>query len=147
IGIDNLEHGLMVDSEFVPDKQPDVCPAGGAVSASLRQLDLNGTAAQETIRTLVAKNVAITSTLPVFEAGGAPLAQSGIGAASALLNPRVLSVMSPEARSRYLAARARVSPEGNYVALLRKVMDFERAFVRAGGLLIAGLDPTGNGGI
>jgi imidazolonepropionase-like amidohydrolase len=26
-------------------------------------------------------------------------------------------------------------------------MEFERAFVQAGGLLIAGLDPTGNGGI
>ena len=26
-------------------------------------------------------------------------------------------------------------------------MDFERAFVKAGGLLIAGLDPTGNGGV
>ena len=147
IGIDNLEHGLMVDSEFVPNKQPDVCPAGGAVSASLRQLDLNGPAAQETIRTLVAKNVAITSTLPVFEAGGAPLAPSRIGAASALLNPRVADVMSPEARVRYLTARATVSPEANYVALLRKAMEFERAFVRAGGLLVAGLDPTGNGGV
>src|SRR5918911_3290680 len=147
IGIDNLEHGLMVDSEFVPNKQPDVCPAGGAVAASLRQLDLNGPAAQETIRTLVAKNVAMTSTLPVFEAGGAPLTQSGIGATSALLNPRVLNVMSTDARVRYLTARARVSPETNYVALLRKAMEFERAFVRAGGLLVAGLDPTGNGGI
>jgi len=27
LGIDNLEHGLLVDSEFVPDKQPDKCPA------------------------------------------------------------------------------------------------------------------------
>jgi hypothetical protein len=44
----------------------------------------------------VAKNVAITSTLPVFEAGNAPLAQNGIGAANALLNPRVLNVMSTE---------------------------------------------------
>src|SRR6267142_4141385 len=147
IGIDNLEHGLMVDSEFVPNKQADQCPPGSAVSASLRQLDLNGPTAQETIRTLVAKNVAITSTLPVFEASGAPLAQTGIGAASALLNPRVLNVMSTDARVRYLQARARVSSESNYVALLRKVMDFERAFVKAGGLLIAGLDPTGNGGI
>ena len=147
IGIDNLEHGLLVDSEFVPDKRPDVCPPGSAVSASLRQLDLNGAAAQETIRTLVAKNVALTSTLPVFEAGGAPLAPSGIGAAGALLNPRVLGVMSADARVRYLTARARVSAEANYVALLRKAMDFERAFVRAGGLLIAGLDPTGNGGV
>lgn len=147
IGIDNLEHGLFADSEFVPDKKPDQCPPGAAVSASLRQLDLNGAAARETIRTLVAKNVALTSTLPVFEAGGAPLTQSGIGAAGALLNPRVLNVMSVDARARYLQARARVSSETNYVALLRKAMEFEREFVRAGGLLIAGLDPTGNGGI
>jgi imidazolonepropionase-like amidohydrolase len=147
IGIDNLEHGLMVDSEFVPNKEPDKCPAGSAVSASLRQLDLKGPAAQETIRTLVAKNVAITSTLPVFEAAGAPLSQSGIGAASALLNPRMMNVMSTDARVRYLQARARVSSEGNYVALLRKVMDFEVEFAKAGGLVIAGLDPTGNGGI
>lgn len=145
IGIDNLEHGLLADSEFVANKQPDQCPQG--VSASLRQLDLNSPPAQEMIRTLVAKNVAITSTLPVFEAGGAPLTQTGIGSASALLNPRVLNVMSTDARVRYLQARARVSSDGNYVVLLRKAMDFERAFVQAGGLLIAGLDPTGNGGI
>jgi imidazolonepropionase-like amidohydrolase len=147
LGIDNLEHGLFADSEFVADKKPDQCPPGSAVSASLRQLDINGPAARATIRTLVAKNVAITSTLPVFEAGGAPLAPSGLGAAGALLNPRVLNVMSPEARVRYLQARARVSPETNFVALLRKAMEFERAFVAAGGLLIAGLDPTGNGGV
>lgn len=145
IGIDNLEHGLMADSEFVANKQPDQCPQG--VAASLRQLDLNSAAAQEMIRTLVAKNVAITSTLPVFEAGGAPLTQTGVGAASALLNPRVLNVMSTDARVRYLQARARVPSDGNFAALFRKAMEFERAFVQAGGLLIAGLDPTGNGGI
>ena len=147
LGIDNLEHGLMVDSEFVPDKKPDQCPPGGAVSNSLRQLDLNSASAKETIQTLVSKNVAITSTLPVFEAAGAPVAQTGIGAASAILNPRVFGVMSTDARVRYLQARARVSSESNYVALLRKVMEFERLFVQAGGLLIAGLDPTGNGGV
>ena len=146
IGIDNLEHGLLVDSEFVSNKQADQCP-GVAVNASLRQLDLNSQPVRDTISTLVAKNVAITSTLPVFEAGSAPLAQSGIGAASALLNPRVLNVMSTDARVRYLTARARVSSDPGNVALLRKAMDFERAFVKAGGLLIAGLDPTGNGGI
>jgi len=147
LGIDNLEHGLMVDSEFVPDKKPDQCPPGGAVSTSLRQLDLNGAAAKDTIQSLVSKNVAITSTLPVFEAAGAPLAQTGIGAASAILNPRVFSVMSVDARVRYLQSRARVSSESNYVALLKKMMEFERMFVQAGGLLIAGLDPTGNGGV
>src|SRR6266850_379607 len=145
IGIDNLEHGLLADSEFVPDKQPDKCP-GAAVSASLRQLDINSDAVKETIRTLVAKNVALTSTLPVFEAS-APLTQSGIGAASAVLNARVLNVMNTDARVRFLTARSRIAADSPTAALVRKSMDFERAFVAAGGLLIAGLDPTGNGGI
>lgn len=144
IGIDNLEHGLLPDSEFVPDKKPDQCPAG--VSASLLKLDMNGPAVQETIRVLVEKKVAITSTLPVFEAG-APLTQSGIGAASALLNPRMLDTMSPEARIRYLSSRARIRADSPTAELIRRSMDFERAFVKAGGLLIAGLDPTGNGGV
>jgi imidazolonepropionase-like amidohydrolase len=144
IGIDNLEHGLFADSEFVADKKPDVCPGG--VTASLRALDINSPAVQETIRTLVEKNVAITSTLPVFEAN-APLTQNGIGAASALLNPRVLNVMSTDARVRYLQNRARIPGDSPAAELIRKAMAFERAFVKAGGLLIAGLDPTGNGGI
>src|SRR5437764_1620733 len=77
IGIDNLAHGLLPDSEFVANKQPDKCP-GAAVNVSLLQLDINGDAVKETIRTLVARNVALTSTLPVFEAG-APLASSQSG--------------------------------------------------------------------
>jgi imidazolonepropionase-like amidohydrolase len=145
IGIDNLEHGLLADSEFVPTKKPDVCP-GAAVGVSLRQLDLNSDAVKETIRTLVAKNVALTSTLPVFE-GGAPLTQNGIGSASAVLNPRVLNVMNTDARVRYLTARSRIAADSPTPSLVRKSMDFERAFVAAGGLLIAGLDPTGNGGV
>src|SRR5438105_5177281 len=150
IGIDNLEHGLLPDSEFVANKQPDKCP-GAAVNASLLQLDINSDAVKETIRTLVAKNVALTSTLPVFEAG-APLApsQSGstaIGAASAVLNPRMLNVMNTDARVRYLTARSRIAASSTTATLVRKSMDFERAFVAAGGLLMAGLDPTGNGGV
>ncbi|MFZ0750158.1 MAG: amidohydrolase family protein, partial [Pyrinomonadaceae bacterium] len=154
IGIDNLEHGLLANSEYVPNKQLDKCPNG--VSASLRTLDINSAPVKETIRVLVEKNVAITSTLPVFEAG-APLASSSgsggaasptaIGAASAVLNPRVLNVMNPDARVRYLNARSRISADSPTPTLIRKTMEFERAFVAAGGLLIAGLDPTGNGGI
>jgi len=144
IGIDNLEHGLLANSEYVPNKQLDKCPNG--VSASLRNLDIQSEPVKETIRVLVAKNVAITSTLPVFEAG-APLTQTGIGAASAVLNPRVLNVMNPDARIRYLNARSRISADSPTPILIRKSMEFERAFVAAGGLLIAGLDPTGNGGI
>src|SRR5216684_7584906 len=124
LGIDDLEHGLVVDTEFFPGKQPDVCPNPTQAVIAAAKLDVNGAAARETIRTLVTKNVAMTSTLPVFEAAGAPLAQSGIGAAGALLNPRVLNVMSTDARVRYLTARARVSSNSDYATLLRKVMDF-----------------------
>lgn len=144
IGIDNLEHGLLASTDFVTNKTPDQCPQGG--SASLLSLDINGAAAQETIKKLVEKNVAITSTLPVFEAS-APITQTGIGSASALLNPRMLNTMSSDARVRYLSSRARIPANAPTAQLIRKSMDFERAFVKAGGLLIAGLDPTGNGGI
>ena len=144
IGIDNLEHGLLASTDFVADKKPDVCPQGG--SASLLNLDINSPAVQETIKKLVDKKVAITSTLPVFEAS-APIAQTGIGAASALLNPRMLNTMSTDARVRYLSNRARIPANSPTATLVRKSMDFERAFVKAGGLLINGLDPTGNGGV
>ena len=144
IGIDDLEHGLLPNSEFVPGKVADKCPAG--VNESLLKLDIHGAEAQQTIKTLVAKNVALTSTLPVFEAG-APITQSGIGSARALLNPRMLNTMSTDARVRYLTSRARIPANSPTAALVRKSMDFERAFVAAGGLLIAGLDPTGNGGV
>jgi imidazolonepropionase-like amidohydrolase len=62
IGIDNLEHGLLASTDFVTDKKPDQCPAGA--NASLLNLDINSPAAQETIKKLVEKKVAITSTLP-----------------------------------------------------------------------------------
>ncbi len=144
IGIDNLEHGLLANSEYAPDKKPDECP--NSATGSLLSVDINGAAVQETIRKLVEKKVAITSTLPVFEAM-APVAQSGIGAASAILNPRMLNTMSADARIRYLSSRSRTPANSPIVTLIRKSMEFERAFVKAGGLLIAGPDPTGNGGI
>ncbi len=50
IGIDNLEHGLVVDTEFDPGKKPDVCPPGSA--QELAQLDVNGEAVQRTIHEL-----------------------------------------------------------------------------------------------
>ena len=145
IGIDNLEHGLLANSEYVADKKADACPEGAGMMG-LINLDINSPAVQETIRVLVSKNVAITSTLPVFEAS-APIAQSGIGAARALLNQRMLNTMSNDARIRYLNSRARTPAASPMATLVRKSMDFERAFAKAGGLLIAGLDPTGNGGV
>ncbi|MGA8034730.1 MAG: amidohydrolase family protein [Candidatus Acidiferrales bacterium] len=137
LGIDNLEHGpVFADTEFVADKKPDECAPGGAPAWG-RQ-DLNGAAVQELIHNLVAHHVAVTSTLPVFEAflPGRPKLQQ-----------RVLDAMSPQAAQSYLTMRANVPMDSPYVALFRKEMDFEMAFVQAGGLLLGGPDPTGNGGV
>jgi len=58
--------------------------------------------------------------------------------------------MMPEARIAYLSRRARISDgaaDSRWPILFRKELEFERAFVKAGGLLLAGLDPTGYGGV
>lgn len=144
IGIDNLEHGLLANSEYAADKKPDHCPSGA--TASLLSLDMKGSAVRETINKLVEKKVAVTSTLPVFEAM-APIAPKGIGSATALLNQQMLNTMSADARLRYLSSRSRTPANSPMADLIRRSMEFEREFVKAGGLLMAGSDPTGNGGI
>jgi imidazolonepropionase-like amidohydrolase len=133
LGIDNLEHGLVVDSEFDPAKEPDVCPQGPSTQAPA-QLDINGEPVQRTIRELVSHKVAVTSTLAVFE--NAPP-----------LQPRFLDALSPTSALNYLAGRERLSDRAKAQSPLRvrKEVEFERAFVKAGGLLMSGCDPTGNG--
>jgi hypothetical protein len=134
LGIDDFEHGpVFTDTEFVADKKPDVCPRGGG--ESWQKQDISGAAVQALIQNLVTHHVAVTSTLPVFEAGvsGRPP-----------LDRRSLDAMSDESARSYLTARAYPWLEP---ALLRKEMDFEFAFAKAGGLLLAGPDPTGNGGV
>ena len=132
LGIDNLEHGIVVDGEFAPDKRPDECPT--ITAQDLTNLDVAGPAVQQTIRDLVQHKVAVTSNLAVFEAAPA-------------LQQRFLDALSPEAIRNYLTARTRL-PEGSLAlsaTRIRKEVEFERAFVKAGGLLMAGADPTGNG--
>ena len=67
LGIDNLEHGLVVDTEFYPEKKPDVCPDPTKAVLHLITMDVNGPEIQQTIKTLLTHHVAVTSTLPVFE--------------------------------------------------------------------------------
>ena len=87
------------------------------------------------IDNLVSHHVAVTSTLPVFEASVQDRPK---------LQRRTLDAMSAESAQSYLIARANPRLD---LALLRKEMDFEAAFVKAGGLLLCGPDPTGNGGV
>jgi hypothetical protein len=93
---------------------------------------------QGLIRNLVEHHVAVTSTLPVFEASVAGRPK---------LQDRVLEAMSDASARSYLTMRGRLSSSSPTAALMHKEMDFELAFVRGGGLLLAGPDPTGNGGV
>ena len=138
LGIDNLEHGFFAASDFVPDKQPDVCPPGAAVQASLQALDVNGSGAMALVRELIQRGVAVTSTQTVFETftPGRPL-------------PPGLDVLEPQLRATFeqrFAATAR-STTSPYITLFPKMQKMEVAFLRAGGLLVAGTDPTGGGGV
>ncbi|MGB8521438.1 MAG: amidohydrolase family protein [Candidatus Acidiferrales bacterium] len=137
LGIDDFEHGpVFADTEFVTDKKPDVCPQGGSMAWGKQ--DMNGPQVQELIRNLVSHHVAVTSTLPVFEAGvpGRPKLQR-----------RMLDAMSAESAQSYLTLRALTPLDSPMTSLMRKEMDFEVAFAKAGGLLLGGPDPTGNGGV
>jgi imidazolonepropionase-like amidohydrolase len=139
-GIDDFEHGpVFTDSEFVAGKQADDCPNPQDRQSSWLKESIDGPRVMSLIRALVAHHVAVTSTLPVEElhVAGRPAPRR-----------RTLEAMSSAARDSYLTERAMLDPNDvSSAVLLRKEMQFERAFVAAGGLLLAGPDPTGNGGV
>jgi imidazolonepropionase-like amidohydrolase len=143
LGIDNLEHGLAVDTEFFPGKKADECPGFQTNIAWIeKDLDVDGPEVKETIRELVAHHVAVTSTLAIvetFSPNRPPLARENAA----------LRAMSVASAKEYLMGRsvAAVGGMGMGKVILTKEMRFEREFVAAGGLLMAGCDPTGYGGV
>jgi imidazolonepropionase-like amidohydrolase len=149
IGIDDLEHGLFVDTEFLPTKKLGECPNSPEGPDLMAKLDVNAGPLHEMILDLVQHHVAVTSTLPVFEMSvpGRPTIQQ-----------RVLDVLAPDARSAVLNNKVRAgdaslirqryhSDVSPWPAAFKKELEFEHAFAQAGGLLLAGLDPTGMGGV
>jgi imidazolonepropionase-like amidohydrolase len=149
LGIDDLEHGLLVDTEFFPWKKPGECPDNPKDLPFYASLDVQSAPVREMIADLVKRHVAITSTLPVFEVDvpGRPAIQ-----------PRVLDALSPDARAAFLENKVRAADASRLrriygietspmIGAFKKEMEFEYAFVQAGGLLISGLDPTGIGGV
>jgi imidazolonepropionase-like amidohydrolase len=150
LGIDDLEHGLFVDTEFLPGKKPDECPDKPEDPVIMAKLDVNSGPLHDTIQYLVQHHVAVTSTLPVFEMGSFP--------GRPTVQQRQLDALSLDAKSAWLANRLRYSDsaflkrnfggeESPLPAAFKKELEFEYAFAKAGGLLLAGLDPTGMGGV
>jgi imidazolonepropionase-like amidohydrolase len=138
IGIDNLEHGFVAATDFVSDKQPDTCPGQGTGQRTIAALDPEGAPFKALVKKLIDRRVALTSTLTVFETftPGRPL-------------PPGLDVLLPELRTQFENGHKRTAQNRDsiYTTLFPKALALERAFVRAGGTLIAGTDPTGGGGV
>jgi imidazolonepropionase-like amidohydrolase len=139
LGIDDLEHGFWVNTQLSAGKKPDECPQSGGED-TIKNMDPDGPEAAALIHLLVSHHVAVTSTLPVFEGGvaGRPPLQR-----------RMLEAMTPEARDAYLYRRNRrfEKPLADAAVQWAHALQMERKFVAAGGLLLAGPDPTGNGGV
>jgi hypothetical protein len=107
----------------------------------LANLDVSGADVQTTFRDMISHHVAMTSTLAVIE---------GLVPGRPAPEQRVLDALYPGARDAYLAARKSLDSQagaGIAAAVFRKLMAYEVAFVKAGGLLAAGVDPTGIGGV
>lgn len=142
LGIDNLEHGIIVDTEFFPGKKPGLCPGDwrAAEAELVKNHKVSDADIQSMIHTLVSHHVAVTSTLAIFETFSAnrpPMARE----------IRVLKSLLPSADADYLTTRAAICDQGIPDSELKFEMAFEREFVKAGGLLMAGCDPTGYGGV
>lgn len=147
LGIDNLEHGLVVDTEFYSGKKEGVCPGQHPPQVELAKMDVEGPQIQGTIRDLIAHHVALTSTLAIFESfapNRPPMSQE----------MRVRESLLPEAWGSFVTTRASIATraaeapsEVISARLLQMEMQFERDFAKQGGLLMAGCDPTGYGGV
>ena len=143
LGIDDLEHGFFVNTQLDTDKKPDVC-SQSAGDETLARMAPDTPEAKDLINTLVSHHVAITSTLPVFEGdlggGRPPLRQQALDA----MSPRRVKISSCSGSS---GPRPAPAPKIDPALLWKHDLELERAFVAAGGLLLAGPDPTGRGDV
>jgi hypothetical protein len=130
MGIDQLEHGFAVSTDFMAHKKENACPAAVppiTVTDSARVKDL--------IQYLVSKKVIVTSTLAVLY---------NMTTLDTSIRPEVLEAMAPDTRNIFLTHYNKMrGPFGNNAMLLE--MKIEKQFSDAGGVLAVGTDPTGSG--
>ncbi len=139
LGIDNIEHGFSTATDFDPMKEPDECPPNSMVRIG-EVADPAGETARSVILSMVESGVGITSTMAVLE----PMTKG-----RAVRHGPTLEALDPGARDAYLEMVDQIEAEPDWPMTedhLQKTMAFERGFVEAGGVLAAGVDPTGIGG-
>ena len=139
LGIDNLEHGFLLATDFVIGREKDKC--GGFPLARFMELELESAEVQALMDKLVANNTAITSTLAV------------LARISATVNPpntAAIEALGHGAKAHYLGNHARgyarALDNDIWERAVRKEMAWEKAFADKGGLVVTGSDTTGIGG-
>lgn len=138
IGIDNLEHGFWVATDFVADKPKDKCVRNR--DAFLKASPYAGVGS-DLIDHLIAKGVTLTSTLPVR----AKTTSTFTG-----FPEKWGSVLTPRAFDQFNTRLKRVRDREGAVKssdeYLQHGVNFEMEFVKRGGKLVGGSDTTGMGG-
>ena len=135
-GIDALQHGFITNSDYIPNKKPDVCPPENMRAQA--DIDVASDAVQANIRAIARATTAVVSTLAVYETFVPDRAR---------LDARGLEFLAPDVRAEVQRTHRSLADSGLVVPprLLKKMMEWERAFAAAGGLLGAGSDPWGTG--
>jgi imidazolonepropionase-like amidohydrolase len=137
IGIDNIEHGFYSCSDFIKDKKVDQCDPFKLRKAMI-DLPLDSKEVTDLIHHLVTKKVALTSTINVFEPYTKREVVPGGG----------VDALFPAAKEKVFKRWASKQGKDSIDYLLfDKAKVWEKAFYDAGGLLVAGTDPTYDGRI
>jgi imidazolonepropionase-like amidohydrolase len=144
MGVDSLEHGLFVDEDFDPAYRRNVCPdQNSELSTALAKLPVDDPRVKRLMRAMIAHHVALSSTLPVFEAFDVMRYDRDDWKRAAPLLNDVERAAGEGKRDRMRRNGASFAAEID--GGLTTEMRFEAAFFRAGGLLTGGADPTGLG--
>jgi hypothetical protein len=122
LGIDNLEHGMMVATDFREGKTPDKCDG--------KTVPFDPAKVHGLLDYLVQKKVAYTSTLSVRD--------------TARASPGI-EVYSPDVRALFENARRspKQSPDSPLPESTRELVSYAKYFYDKGGLLLIGTDPDG----
>lgn len=138
IGIDNLEHGFWVATDFVKDKEKDKCVRNR--NAFLKASPYEGVGS-DLIDHMIAKGVTITSTLPVRAKTTSTFTGFPENWGS-VLTPRAFDQFKARLKRSHSREGAKKASD-NY---LQHGINFEMEFVKRGGKLVGGSDTTGMGG-
>ena len=142
LGIDDLEHGFFVNTQLDTDKKPDVCSQSEG-DETLARMDPGSPEAKDLINTPRRPSCGHH-----FDAAGLRRRPGWRASAIAAAG---LDAMSPQSREDFFLLRQRLAsapaPKIDPALLWKHDLDLERAFVAAGGLLLAGPDPTGRGDV